>query len=477
MQFLRSRFVETTTLRLTVTSKALVPNIMKILCPIILFFVLSIFNCQIFAQSEEIELIKINSFWTGLAPTKNSNLVIKRKKDGFYANGKKVETRLIDELLKQINSDEKQNLQSLGITSEWLNENAERILPENLKNALPNEKELFLNSFRNINLVEKILPRIFGSWTDGKGVTTYKYSTDDYPEFELEIRKRDGSTDKIASRQQTLFMFDNPKLGKAIAALLPQKFTNRGRLNGDYLAREIAKEISDEIKEDLNRLQTQNRIGSELAQLNNKYIIRKTAINHISSIDVGTPKNVYQTNEYKKYIFPSWNAELHRNDLPQNVIVGVSLPYKENKLITFPAFLEKIDRIVQQTLSVPWLSKYIADNSETEFEIRFVENRSLSAKAKESFLEDLNKFGANGLNAEILKLIDECVFLEVSEKSPSRWSRWLILPDKRMILWQINGESVLKWKPSDFETRNLYDTKDWFQSKAIISPEGKIESR
>jgi hypothetical protein len=46
-----------------------------------------------------------------------------------------------------------------------------------------------------------------------------------------------------------------------------------------------------------------------------------------------------------------------------------------------------------------------------------------------------------------------------------------------MILWQIRGMTVLKWKPEDFNTINLYDEKDWFAAKALIAPDGNIESR
>jgi hypothetical protein len=440
----------------------------------LIFFALLIFNFQTFAQSQDVDLIKIRSSWSGLGPAKTSILTIKQKKGKFYADGKEIEARLIDELLKQIGSEEKRTLESLGITQEWLDANAEKTLPDWLKKSLPNEKELFLKSFRDIKLVEKILPRLFESWTDEKGIYHMKYWTDDYPEVKVEMQKTDGSTIRIASSRQILFMFDNPKLGRAIAALLPKKFANRERLNGDYLSQEIAKEILDEIEDDLNLLKTKNRIGNELEQLKDQYTIRKTDINYLTSIDVGRLKN--EKDWQKNPGFPSWNATLNRNDLPPNLIIGVSLPYKENRLVTFPVFLEKIDGIIRHVMSVPWLSRYIAENPETEFEIRFVEDRSFSTKGKENFLEDLKTFGADSLNAEIIELLDKSVFIVVLEKR-SNWSRWLILPDGRMILWQTKGDSTLKWKPADFETRNMYDTKDWFQTKAVISPDGEIISR
>ncbi|CAN5855472.1 hypothetical protein BH20ACI4_BH20ACI4_27740 [soil metagenome] len=448
---------------------------MKISVLLFIILLISFFSYQVSAQSKEIEKIKITSSWTGLAPTLNSNLVIKQKKGKFYANGKKIETRLIDELLKQINIKEEQTLETLGITQEWLDENAEKVIPVRLYKPLPEEKDFFINSFRNLKLVEKILPRIFGSWTDDKGIYHLKYSTDNYPEFEIIILKKDGSETRKASSSQIMFMFGNPKLGRAIAALLPKQFANRELLNGDCLAQEIAKEIFDEIEEEIKLVKTQTLIGDKLSLLKDRYKIRKTEISYQTSIDVGRLPTAKEW--WKSPDFLSWNAELQRVDLPQNILIGVSLPYKQDKLEGFWLFYSEIDGIIQQVRSVPWLSKYIEENPETEFEIRYVENRSFSPKGKAEFLEDLKKFGANALSSDILNNLDRSSFLQVSKNKHLGWSYWLILPDKRMILWQINGDAGLLWKHSDFKTLNKYETKDWFQTKAIISPNGEIESR
>ncbi|HEX8734677.1 MAG TPA: hypothetical protein VF721_05090 [Pyrinomonadaceae bacterium] len=411
-----------------------------------------------------------------------SKLFIKQKKGVFYADGRKIDAKLVDNLLEALNdTGRKINLADYGITQEWLNANAEKSLPQYLQKSAPNEKDLFLKHFRDIKFIEeKILYEVLFDWW-----------TDDYPSVELKIVKKDNSKIELNSSAQTDFMlpwklveneknysFANPRLSRAVADLLPQKFTNKERLSGKNLAPQMAREIYNKIEAQLEELETQNKIGAELARIKDRYTVRKTAISGISSIDTGTPSSAYQSGdaEYQKWNFLSWNAELKRNDLPANVIIGVSLPYKEGKLSTFDAFLGNIDAIISRALSVEWLGKYIAENPETELEIRFVGDRSFSPKAQESFLEDLKVFGANALNAEILNQLEKCVFLQVSEKG-SKWSRWLILPDKRMILWQVNGDSALKWKPADFETRNMYKTKDWFQMKAIILPNGEIESR
>lgn len=447
----------------------------------LLFIVcLIVFGNYVSAQTEGISYLKVVSKWEGLGTPASDKLTIKQKKGKFYGNGRLIKTELIEAVIRALDVPEEQlSLKDFGITQDWLNLNAEKVLPNRVHSSFENEKALFLKSFRDIKLVERVFPKVIGGWW-----------TDDFPYFEIEITYIKGKKIKAYSSEQTIFMLpwkivsedntyynSNPRLSFAIANILPEKFINKGRIDGRSLANRLAEKISDEIREEMLYLETRNRLGPELDRLKDRYTLQKTAINLIHSIDVGPPTNSYQTGDYKKWSYSSWNAELTRNDLPSNVMIGLSLPYKQNRLENFDLFLEKIDELVEHVLSVPWLNEQITDNPDKEFEIRFVEDRSLSKKAHEGFLEDLGVFGPNAVSEEILNGLERAVFVQVSEKFPSRWSRWLILPNKNAVLWQIRGESVFKWKPSDFDTRNLYDTNDWYQTKAIIAPDGIIVSK
>ncbi len=374
-------------------------------------------------------------------------------------------------MLKEIKTSiQTPNLENLGITELWLQAFSESALPERLKKSHQSEKDLFLTSFRDIKLVEKLLPEILrGGWTD------------DYPDFELQIQNKDGSLVTISSSRQNIFMIPfvinenaetrfsyNANLSRAIAALLPEKFTNRERLSGEQLSNRIAERVMLEIEEKFNRLETKNKIGTELKQLEERYTLKKTAINGISSVDVGTL-------DYSTEKFPRWNAELHRNDLPQNIIIGISLPYENNKLTNFNLFLSKIDSLVDLALSVPWFSKYLLEHPDTTMEIRFVTDRSMSPKAVGYFLETLKELGAKDFAAKVQGQLPESVFLEVSEKDG--WSRWVVLPDRKMILFDFQGDKVLRWGLESFESHTRYDTKYWHMTGALISPNGEIEIR
>jgi hypothetical protein len=415
-----------------------------------------------------IKTIEIHSRWSGLGPAGESNLRIDQHDGTFQSNGKRIDNRLVIQLLQEIDaSADFPTLQNLGITDSWLQAKAGSTLPDKLRESPQSERNLFLDSFRNIRLVEKLLPDILRQgWTD------------DYPRIELRVVRSDGSTTLVGSERQNIFMTPfgiteqgrlrlsyNANLSRSIAALLPNGFTNRERLSGVRLASEVAEKVMTYLQDDLSLLETKNRLGPEVKQLEGRYTLQETAINYVSSVDVETVGGRSRR----------WNAELQRNDLAKNIRIGVSLPYENNKLANFDLFLRNIDAIVALPLSVPWLSRYFSEHPETTMEIRFVTDRSMSPKAVSYFADTMKSLSAEALLAEVQPLLGASSFVVIT--TPAGWSRWVVLPDRRMVLFDFQGNAVLRWRPGDFETRTRYDTKFWRMAKAVINPEGQIVSR
>jgi len=99
----------------------------------------------------------------------------------------------------------------------------------------------------------------------------------------------------------------------------------------------------------------------------------------------------------------------------------------------------------------------------------------MSDKAVGYFVETMKTLNAESLAETVHRQIPQSVFLEVIQKG--NWSRWLLLPDKRMILFDIHGDEVLNWRVSDFETRIRYEDKNWHMAKAVITAAGEVETR
>ena len=293
----------------------------------------------------------------------------------------------------------------------------------------------------------------------------------------MQIVRVDGSATRLSSERQNIFMVPftiddqsdshlsyNTRISRAMAELLPTGFLNRERLNGTELKSIVSERVMSRISDDLDLLETRNKIGPELKQLEGRYTLEQTAINYVSSVDVDTLGEK----------FPRWNAILRRNDLPQNILIGVSLPCDHDRLVTFDSFLRNMDSFVALSLSVPWLEKYLLAHRDVRMEIRFVTDRSASPKLVSYFLETAKALGAESLAARVTPILDQSAFVEFQERAG--WSRWLVLPDRRMILFDFQGDAVLGWNIADFNTRIRYNSKFWHMASAVISANGTIES-
>ena len=98
----------------------------------------------------------------------------------------------------------------------------------------------------------------------------------------------------------------------------------------------------------------------------------------------------------------------------------------------------------------------------------------MSDHARKQFMEDMRRDEFTPLKEQVEKSSDQVCFLKVEKKEESNYSfsRWIIMPDKRMILWNYQGERVLKWDASQFDSWKKYGLN---LAGAIISPEGTLE--
>lgn len=211
------------------------------------------------AQSRLVNQIRIVSSWMGLGRHRQDELVVRRQSGSYLANGKKISDELIANLLSAIDAPvvAKPDLANLGITQEWLDANAEKAIMQYARGyfplATPDQKALYFSSFKDPKFIEKILPRLFNS-----------YHTDDYPVAEIDITESDGRVIKVTSKAQPLFMIPwvisrdesselttyNANIARALASLMPDKFTNRERLAGEFFGYELAQAVMYEIKDD-----------------------------------------------------------------------------------------------------------------------------------------------------------------------------------------------------------------------------------
>ena len=449
----------------------------KNLTVISLLFLSCIFS---FAQTREVQEIKITSTWGGLGKPEKSELLIIHKPKGYFAKGNKIEKQLVDNLLDAVNEPEIKEFQAtnLGVTQEWLNVNAEPGVKEYADYyysvAAPNQKELYLSSFKNLQLIEKLLSAVLsGGWTD------------DYPGFRVEITESDASKTIISSNEQPAFMLPweivsagnttktyNVNISRAIVALLPKKFANKERLAGENLRRVLATSVMRYIKNDWERLYSENKAGNTLNDLKKDYEIISTEINPYHGLDFGLEWGKDKPSE------TNLNLLIRKNSFPKAFSIQLKLPIQNEKVESLDAFQNKIDKYQDLVFSVPWLKDYI-ESGKRSVELRFIKNRSLSEKAVKKFTEDMNKIGKSELVSQIEREKENIALIGVGGGLEYYQSYWLVMPDKNVILWRYRYAQLLNWRENDFETQECTDeiAAGLKCIGAVISPDGKIISK
>ncbi len=187
--------------------------------------------------------IHIAAAWDTIGDRKESQVTVVIE-DGHAKRGADdVPIALVQNLLTALDEPPmaRPALANLGITSAWLAAQSNDALkaydagpPERTKQQEAN----FLAQFENL----KNATQWMNEQNSGQMIRT-----DDYPEEDVELAWPDGSTYKLSSSSQSVFMIPwktgpaqatnfNAGISRAIAALLPNDTLNRYRLGGESLA-------------------------------------------------------------------------------------------------------------------------------------------------------------------------------------------------------------------------------------------------
>ena len=420
-------------------------------------------SAALFATADETVLIEVRSSWFGLGSSQGS-LTITGYKGRYYANGHQIDAKAVESLLAALKEPfvEEPSLEQCGITQDWLLENYEPALEEQahekVRHLSPQQVELFKSHFTNQETAEAAFLKLFKHW-----------HTDDYPEMSVSISQGERKF-SVQSKSQYPFMLPwyardgsvagyNCRISQAIARVLPEKFSNRERLElGHGFRWDLASQIMYSIQHDWDLLETQFKVGPAVAPILATYIPLESAISNLSSVDLNGPQ--------------AWNAKLRSKTLPPNLIIGVSLRYNDQELSGVDRLLLQVPRYASLVLSVPFLSKYLADHPQGSIELRYVDGKSLSTKAEQSLIEDLQKHGKGDLATKVAQAAEESAFLEINDGTDCS-TRAVVLPAKQVLVWHFGQrcKSVLGLDPSLFQT---WDFLGWRSTGSLIDVNGKL---
>jgi|SRR5712664_58104 len=430
--------------------------------------------CQFFfsfgalSQQPAVRNITIESGWGGLGDPAHLKVVLQDRGGEIYLGEEVIEPNRIETLLAALRAPALAAplATNLGITRDWLNQNA-YAAP---KDGAPNQQALFKETSSDPRTVEQLVPSLFRFWR-----------FDDYPSTRVIVTFRNSQRWVAASDSYYPFMLPwaieldgqeqtktyNADISRSIAALMPAGSLNRDRLNDTELKKELAEAVMQRIEEQWNVLGVENSAPDSFAILRRRFEVVHARINPYRSVDhgyVGHDPGPHEENLL---------ATLRKPSLPPHTAEDVVLLFHDRKIEGVEDLAEHIAPYEALAFSVPWLKRYLADHPEQPLYIRFVHDRSFSAKAMQNFAADMKKLGRESLANEVAAVQDKAtlVFLDYG-------SDWIILPDKRMILWRhYLPASFLKWSAADFKFERCadYNANNGGCVGAVISAEGTLQ--
>src|SRR5215467_6583312 len=392
--------------------------------------------------------IKINSYWGGLGTPQKTEITVERKNGKYYVGHKTIEPRLVEQLISALNQPaiSGPDFPNLGITPQWLKDNAIPAITKaqgNFLDAAQNQKDLYFKSFNDPELLRKIVPGMF------KFVRT-----DDYPSADVMITFEDGSVLSAQSHSWYEFMLPwtmsrdgettyNANISRAVAALMPNRATNRGRLAGEGFDVTMAQFVMEYIEDDWKLLGVENKLGGTLNDLRREYAIESAEINPYHHPEYGVEWHTKQPHE------TNLHAILHDNDAPPNYVIALVLRVNDKKVEGVEQFLRASRKYQATPTSIPWLADYIRQHPRVVFRVSYVHDSSFGDKAMRVFSNDMHAIGKDGLIEKVKTQQSEITLLIVGVEYAE--SYWLVFPDKHIMLWRFIGPSgLLNWAPKDF---------------------------
>lgn len=421
---------------------------------------------------QESTVRQIAIYSTGAAA--NSGTVLKSRGGILYAGDRPIDPGQIKALLASVQAPTipAPTARDLGIDSAWLLKNVREVPTQGQSarfySAAPEQQALYARNYSDLGIIAQILPSLF---------RFVKF--DDYPSVKVTIELADGHRWVTVSESYYPLMLPwivnqhgrrrttyNANISRAVAALIPVEDTNRERLTDRELKIRISNAVMQRIENQWDLLGVENKAPDGLAKLKRQYQIERAVINAYRSKDFGYTEENGPHDE-------NLQMTLRRASLPPNVTDDVVLPYHGGIVEGIDDLATGLSQYETLALSVPWLNQYLKHNPRQPVYIRFVGDRSFSRKAMQTFAADMKALAKNSLATEVAAVQSEVALVFLGYGSD-----WIVLPDKRMILWRhYLPASFLKWSASEFHARRCADYNDNGGGciGALISPDGVIQ--
>jgi hypothetical protein len=166
------------------------------------------------------------------------------------------------------------------------------------------------------------------------------------------------------------------------------------------------------------------------------------------------------------------HTTLTRAGFPPPFHDSVILLHENGRVTGAEEFLRRAGPYEELVLSVPWLSRLLAKYPQWGIDLVWVHDRPFSDKAMKQFAADMHQLGKDDLADEVRKVQDDVALVNVGHGD-----YWIVMPDRRMVLWRYESVSgLLGFKQMQFMVRRCtrYQGVTGGCVGAVVSPEGEM---
>ena len=361
-------------------------------------------------------------------------------------------------------------LENLGITREWLASyaNAESKSAGTIGEANDERQQAFFGrSLQDWALVQKLLPGIVrSSWTDDpvwvqvrivfSDGATWVAKTDKQPPFMLP-----WTCTSRGQRKRTY----NANISRAVAALLPKDSLNQERLSGVGMEGMIRTAVAGKIKGEWQQMGAEDRAGAALAQLRQRYLIRRSEVSGDLGLTYGA--------EWKDGVPREMNlqADMRMVSFPKNLVIAAVFPIHDGKVEGVDAFLTAGSKYEGIILTNPWLMRSLREHPDVGAWLEFSKEVSFSDKAMRIFSADMRAIGRDDLVQQVVGRREDVALMNYYG------NQLVLFPDHHAIVWRWGTyRELFKWPASSLKPERCtdYNTATEGCVGAVIGPDGGL---
>jgi len=405
--------------------------------------------CLPVVAQQVVKEVLIRSEWAGhgIPPHRESLFRISITASGAYQSieGKPVELSLINQLAFALQEVPRPTIsvRDLGIDEQWLKQNVAQAVRQNdelegHENASARQRTLFKSTFENPRKMESIISGLFAG----------PRHTDDNPFVEVAVTFEGGSVLTARSNSQHEFMLPwrserggkivdgfNRDISRAIVALMPEGSTNRERLSGEGLREMLGTAVMEAIQNEWNLIEVEETVPSALDSLRGQYEVLSATISGDYALEYGREwrdDRPQETNLIARLSTPLFPARFDESAV---------LEQRGSQVIGVNQFLKQAGEYERLSLSVPWLGTYRQTHDGVAIHLYYVHNGSLAERSLKVFRADMQTIGSGGIANQVGSIREKVALLVIDENNGRTFtqSHWIVLPDRRMILWRFRG--------------------------------------